>query len=367
MQLFGPAVASFCLCLLAMLALRPLAFAIDLIDRPGGRKLHKGEVPLVGGLGMLLGMVLGMGLLPQPDWANGTFLAACTLLVTAGLIDDKVTLSPWTRLAVQITATMVLIFGAGAEIATLGTMFGTPIWLEGVSVYAVTAFSVMCAINAANMLDGMDGLAGAISLVALVALSILASQGGNVFALSIGVVVIGAVAAFLVSNLPLDMNRRVHCFMGDSGSTLLGFAVALLCISVSQDQSPAVKPVTILWIVAIPLFELCWTVIRRCIHGISPFSSDQNHLHHMFLRAGFSVKVTFVTFVLLAISLAATGIMLERLEVPDFLSLALLILAGILVVNQLSRPVILSKLARRMAVTRRSDRPSSGRQQRTQR
>lgn len=367
MQLFGSAVASFGLCLLAMFALRPLAFAIDLIDRPGGRKLHQGDVPVVGGLAMLLGIVFGMGLLPLPAWANGTFLAACAMLVTVGLIDDKFSLSPWTRLSVQIAATMMLIFGVGAEIRTLGTMFGAPISLQGISSYALTAFTVMCAINAANMLDGMDGLAGAISMVAVAALAILASQGGNVVALSIGVVVIGAIAAFLVSNLPLDMNRRVHCFMGDSGSTLLGFTIAMLCISVTQDQVAAVKPVTIFWIVAIPMFELGWTVIRRCIHGISPFTSDQNHLHHMLLRAGFSVKATLMTFFLLAVSLASFGIVLERLNVPDYLSLALFVLSGILVVNQLSRPVILLKLVGHLPKIGRADRQNGGQRQRIQR
>ena len=71
-----------------MFALRPLAIAVKLIDRPGGRKRHNGEVPVVGGLSMLLGIVLGMGLLSLPDWQAGTLLAACTVLVTVGLIDD---------------------------------------------------------------------------------------------------------------------------------------------------------------------------------------------------------------------------------------------------------------------------------------
>ena len=348
MQLLGPAAASFFICLLAMIALRPLAIAINLIDRPGGRKLHQGEVPVVGGMAMLLGILLGMGLLPNQDWANPTFLGACALLVTVGLIDDKYNLSPWTRLSAQITATMMLIFGAGAVINSLGSMFGEPLTLVGPMSLLITSLSVIAAINAANMLDGMDGLAGGISLVALSALAILAHQGGNLAAVSISVVIIGSVAAFLVSNLPLDINRKVHCFMGDAGSTLLGFSVAWLGISVSQADVNTAHPVTILWIVAIPLFDLCWTVIRRSVRGVPPFRSDQEHLHHKLLQAGLSVKTTFVTLIGLAIVLATFGIMLEQWGASQVLSLALLITAGIVVVHQLSKPVLLVGLVRQL-------------------
>ena len=134
MHLIGPTAASFFLCLLAMLALRPVAIAVKLIDRPGGRKLHDGEVPVVGGMGMLLGMVLGIGLLSIPDWQAGTLLAACAILVTVGLIDDRFELSPWTRLSVQIAASLILVLGAGATINTLGAPFGDPIQLEGIPI-----------------------------------------------------------------------------------------------------------------------------------------------------------------------------------------------------------------------------------------
>src|SRR5688572_1333722 len=93
--LYGPAAASFFLCLLAMFALRPLAVAVDLIDRPdGGRKVHKGEVPIVGGIAMFIGVVLGIGLVPLPAESGAAFLAACALLVTIGLLDGRFDLSP---------------------------------------------------------------------------------------------------------------------------------------------------------------------------------------------------------------------------------------------------------------------------------
>jgi UDP-GlcNAc:undecaprenyl-phosphate/decaprenyl-phosphate GlcNAc-1-phosphate transferase len=344
-QLMGPVAASFALSLMAMIALRPLAIAVNLIDRPGGRKSHIGEVPVVGGLGMLLGMVLGLGLLPLSNSTAGILLAAFVILVTVGLIDDRFGLSPWTRLPVQMVAAIVIMVGARAVVGTLGAPLGdSEILLEGTVSYAVTMLSIVAAINAYNMLDGMDGLAGALAMVALAALALLAHDGNVATALAISVVIMGAVAAFLLANLPINFNREVRCFMGDSGSMLLGAAVAWVCIAVSQGAAPAAKPVTMLWIVALPLYELSWTVIRRTIRGISPFKPDTGHLHHIVLQAGIPVRAAFVIFVVLAVLLASIGIALDRLGVHDSWSFAFLVGTGAVIIRLLYLPNLLRKL-----------------------
>ena len=345
MHLIGPSAASFSLCLLALLALRPVAIAVKLIDRPGGRKAHIGEVPVVGGLGMLLGMVLGMGLLPLPGSITGSLLAACTILVTVGLVDDRFGLSPWTRLPVQFAAAIVVMIGTGAVVNTLGSPFGTEeVLLDGAASFIFTILITVVAINAFNMLDGMDGLAGALAMVAIGALGILAHDGGLVAALSASVIFMGVVGAFLMSNLPLPFNRDVRCFMGDSGSTLLGFCVAWLCIAVSQAPAPPASPVTMLWIVALPLYEFMWTVIRRTIRGISPLKPDNGHLHHLVQKAGFGVRGAFVLFVTLSLTLTIFGIAIERFGVSDSWSLALLVLAGITIISLLYRGDLIWKL-----------------------
>ncbi len=344
MSLIGPAAASFALCLLAMFALRPVAIAVDLIDRPGGRKRHVGEVPVVGGLGMLLGMMLGTGLMPLASEATGVLLAASALLVTIGLIDDRFGLSPWARLLAQIVAALLLVFGAQTAVTYLGEPFGVPIWLEGIRSYAFTVLCVVAAVNAFNMLDGMDGLAGALAVIALAAIAVLAFQSGDVVVLSISTIIMGAVLAFLLSNLPFEFNRVVRCFMGDSGSTLLGISVAWLCIEISQGPSAGAKPVTMLWILAIPIYELFWTVMRRAARGIPPFRSDYGHFHHLVLRAGFGIKATFLLFALLAIALAAFGIALDHAGVSDAWSLALFVVAGALTVTLMYHPNVIRKL-----------------------
>jgi UDP-GlcNAc:undecaprenyl-phosphate/decaprenyl-phosphate GlcNAc-1-phosphate transferase len=337
-QLIGPAAASFSLCLLATFALRPLAIALDLIDRPGGRKTHKGDVPVVGGLAMLLGIMLGMGFVPLPDSTAAAFLAGCALLVTVGLIDDRFDLSPWARLPAQMAAAALLVGGSHVLVTTLGTPFGaTEVTMSGFGAYLFTILITVAAINSFNMLDGMDGLAGAMAVVALAALTFLALAGGAVLTALTGLVVMGSVAAFLVSNVPLRFNRPVRCFMGDSGSTLLGFAVAWLCIRVSQEPVAAAAPVTMLWIVALPLYDFLWAITRRVLRGISPFKPDDGHLHHRLQRAGFGVRGAFAIFAILATMLAVFGITLERMGVSDSWSFTVLAVMGVVVVRLMYR------------------------------
>lgn len=343
--LIAPAAASFVLCLLAIFALRPIAIAVELIDRPGGRKTHHGEVPIVGGLAMYMGVVLGVGLLPLPDTSGTAFLAACTILVTVGLIDDRFDLSPWVRLPAQVAATLVLAFGAGAFVVTLGDPFGVGnIEFSDLASVLFTLLICIAAINAFNMLDGMDGLAGAIALIALIALTWMAWTHGLDVSSGVSLTLAAAVCAFLIFNFPTRLNRSMRCFMGDAGSTFLGFSVAWLCIQVSQTPGKAVAPVTTLWIVAFPLYELVWSTLRRIIRGVSPFKADADHFHHLLLRAGFGVRGAFAVSVALAGLLALFGVLAERFQLPQSYSFLLLILTGVGVVRLMYRAEVLWKL-----------------------
>ena len=261
---FG-AVASFFVCLLAIITLRPLAVAIDLVDKPGGRKTHHGNVPIVGGIAMFLGLAVGLGLNPIDSLHAETLIAASGLLVVTGLLDDRFELSPWLRLPAQAAATL-LVISAFYPNPTLS--FGNPlgtgeIVFHGLAACLVILFFVVGAINAMNMLDGMDGLAGAVSLVALASIAALTWNSGLTFTSHVSLTLGGAVVAFLFFNLPTRRNRELRCFMGDAGSMMIGFLLALLCMRMSQGDTPVMAPVGVLWLVALPIYELLWTILRR--------------------------------------------------------------------------------------------------------
>jgi UDP-GlcNAc:undecaprenyl-phosphate GlcNAc-1-phosphate transferase len=117
--------------------------------------------------------------------------------------------------------------------------------------------------------------------------------------------------------------------MGDAGSTLLGFLLACLCISASQGVGPKLSPTTTLWIVAIPLYELLWTTVRRILKGRSPFQPDRAHFHHKLLDAGFGVRGAFFVLICIGAALSLGAIAIHYFEVPDAISFSLWLLSGL--------------------------------------
>lgn len=327
----GAAAACFFATLLAMAALRPVAVAIELVDKPGGRKTHRGDVPVVGGLAMFIGCVFGVGLLPSNPLTSAAMLSAAALVVLVGMLDDRFEISPIARLTAHLVAALlVLSANAGMTITTLGAPFGgEPIVFSELGSAAFTCVAIMGAINAFNMLDGMDGLAGTMAFNALLALAVLCSTIGDSSVGGVSMVLGGAVAAFLIFNIPAKYNRRFRCFMGDAGSTLLGFLLACLCVVVSQGKGAAVSPTTTLWVVAIPLYELLWTTMRRVLKGRSPFQPDRAHFHHKLLDAGFGVRGAFFVLICIGLILSIAGVAIHYFQIPEGLSFGLWLLSGL--------------------------------------
>jgi UDP-GlcNAc:undecaprenyl-phosphate GlcNAc-1-phosphate transferase len=340
MNILVVAAIGFFVTLVAVLALRPLAKTIDLVDRPGGRKQHDGDVPLVGGLAMFLGLVAGVGFLDTSSSAATSLVGVSAILVAIGLLDDRFELSRWMRLGVHLVAAIALIAGTGTLVRQLGNPFGIgEVTLHGLSVAVFTVLLITAAINAFNMLDGMDGLASVTALTAFAGLALVSwLHGDHGQEMAISAVAGAAVCGFLIFNVPARYVGGMRVFMGDAGSTLLGAVVVWLGIRTSQiPTAGSVHPVTVLWIVGLPLFELFWTVIRRVTRGRSPMKADMEHFHHLLMGAGFSVPAALMTFALINLMLAACGVCLDLLGVPDFVSLSLLVLTGVGLVRLMYR------------------------------
>ena len=155
-----------------MVALRPVAKSIGLIDRPGGRKKHLGDVPLIGGIAMFLGVVAGASIVVEPNVATISLLVASLMLIVVGVVDDIHAVPPIVRILVQIAAVLLMIYGANLALAGIGSPFGLgeiefgPFTLIATMVVAITV------VNAYNLVDGADGLAGTIAVVTLAALAV---------------------------------------------------------------------------------------------------------------------------------------------------------------------------------------------------
>lgn len=300
-------------CVILLMALRPLAISLNFVDTPGGRKRHIGKVPLIGGLAMYVGFAAG-AIVALPTAETGYLLVGSLLLLIIGLIDDRHDLPPSVRLGTQVGVVLLMYFGAGIGVVTLGD----PLALGEISVsrlaVAATVFFALALINAINMTDGMDGLAGSMALVALVGLS-FAGQGGTVTMLAL--VGVAVVLGFLAFNFPLKTNRSIRTFMGDGGSTVLGFVTAWLMISVTQPPTGLVSPAAALGFVAIPLYDLTSCFFRRILDGRSPFSADRNHYHHVLQAAGFGRRHVLAILVAAAFSVLLLCSVLEAAGAPE--------------------------------------------------
>jgi UDP-GlcNAc:undecaprenyl-phosphate GlcNAc-1-phosphate transferase len=331
-QIAAAALAALAITIAAMFALRPIAWVVDLVDRPGGHKTHRGEVPVVGGLAMLLGLVLGLAVSSSVIGSLSQYIVSVVLLVVVGSLDDRFDLPPAARLAAQFAAVLPMFFGAGVHIVSFGDLFGLGAIRTGSASLLATAFVTLAAINAFNMLDGLDGLAGGVAAISLGWLLYLSSGSASPIETTLTAVLLACVVGFLFFNVPIRANRRVRCFMGDAGSTLLGFSLAWLCISLSQAPVGRVAPITMVWIVGVPATDVIWTTIRRLARRQSPLRADNEHLHHSLRKAGIGVRGVFGMMVVAAALFGLIGTLLQAANAPDWLSLILLLACGVALV-----------------------------------
>ncbi|TOB51430.1 UDP-N-acetylglucosamine--undecaprenyl-phosphate N-acetylglucosaminephosphotransferase, partial [Vibrio parahaemolyticus] len=236
------------------------------------------------------------------------YVGSIALLTLIGAIDDKIDLSFKIRMGVQAGLSLVMIHIAGIELHSLGNMFGFGEINLGWTGIVITVLAVIGAINAFNMVDGIDGLLGGLSIVTFGALAYLLRVDAQHGLAYFCVVIIVAMLPYIFMNLGI-LGRARKVFMGDAGSMMIGFTVIWLLLGVSQAESkPLMRPVTALWLIAVPLMDMTAIMIRRIRRGDSPFKPDREHLHHIFQRLGLSSKQTLVVICLIASAYAAFGI-----------------------------------------------------------
>jgi UDP-GlcNAc:undecaprenyl-phosphate GlcNAc-1-phosphate transferase len=304
--------------MLFMFALRPVARGLGLIDRPGGRKMHLGEIPVIGGLSMTLGFLIASMFSTTAVQDYPFFIAAVLLLVAIGSLDDRYDLPPSVRFLAQICAALLMVAGADVVVSDLGTIFfGGVVELGWLSV-PFTVLIVLTAINAFNMFDGSDGVAGGQAVVSLVFIGFACIFSGTLQYVPVIAGLCGCVLGFLVFNWPSKRTINVRAFMGDAGSTMIGFCLAWISIEISQDPQRVITPIVILWIFALPIFDLFSSMVRRVLRGQSPFHGDSEHLHHVLKRQwGLSSRRVAQCVLLVAAVLAGIGVGGHLLGVPD--------------------------------------------------
>lgn len=279
-------------------ALSALAPKVGLLAHPGEHRKHSQPTPLVGGIAIFIGLLLGFMLFELP---YAGLLPSMTLLFVVGLLDDRFALPFWLRIIVQGIAAYFMVEFTGVRLESLGAIFSDAEVVLGSYALPLTIFAVIGVINAINMSDGMDGLAASLMILVLAALFVLDHQHEL-----ITLITIVSIAGFLVWNIRL-LRPHAKIFMGDAGSTLLGLVLAFLLIDLSQQGSASLQPVSALWLLALPLFDTVGVLLVRSVRGQSPFSADQLHYHHLIQDSGYSVNQTLSIVLVLQAALISLG------------------------------------------------------------
>ena len=295
-------------------SLSHLAEPLKLIDRPDARKRHGSAVPTVGGIAIYLVILCAVVIFPVPLKLSWLIFAA-GILVIFGALDDAFGLGVRVRFASQLIATGLMIFGSESWIRSIGIPLGGLAWVLHWLGVPLTIFAVVGLTNGFNMADGIDGLAAGHMLVGLacVLLTLDVTQG-TVHQLEWLIILASAVFAFWLVNLSFTPLKRV--FLGDAGSLMLGFVMAWILIYYTQDPISMLNPVAALWCVTIPVFDALIVIARRLRNGLSPFSSDRNHLHHLLIDIGFQPKLVLMLILGLAAVVNIFGILLTYLAGP---------------------------------------------------
>ncbi|QYY32314.1 undecaprenyl/decaprenyl-phosphate alpha-N-acetylglucosaminyl 1-phosphate transferase [Cupriavidus pinatubonensis] len=328
---------------MATLTLRPLAALGGLLDRPGGRKRHGDEVPLVGGLAIVIAVWVGAILFMRGQGYYVALLGGITVLAGVGLVDDFRGMSPLTKLGFQIFAAILMTSWGGVFLMSLGDLLGKrDIELINWGI-PLTLFAVVAVINAMNMVDGLDGLAGGLAFIVFAWMVYLAGEVQNNAAQRLCAVFCGALLGFLFFNAPHPLRGKRRVFLGDAGSMMLGFAIVWFAVELSQPAYNAgkhVPPVVMLWVTGFILIDLLAVVVRRALLGRNPLSADRTHMHHLLLRLNLSPRFALLIILVSNILLGLCGVLAWKAGVPEplmFLGFVVAAFLHLLVMSNVSR------------------------------
>ncbi|RME33476.1 MAG: undecaprenyl/decaprenyl-phosphate alpha-N-acetylglucosaminyl 1-phosphate transferase [Gammaproteobacteria bacterium] len=294
------------LSLMAIPLMRRVAPRIGLLDMPGeARKVHKAPVPRVGGWGIVLGIVLPASILMPASPLLHSYLAGVAILFISGVLDDIHELGHYPKFAAQIAAALVVVLHGHLWVWHMPLM-GLDPWSPTLGV-PFTVFAIVGMINAINHSDGLDGLAGGEALLSLVVILFLGTaHGADAFLVMLAAATIGGILGFLRYN-----THPATVFMGDAGSQVVGFTLAVLVIDLTQRVAPVLSPAVVLFLLGLPVMDIVAVLIQRVWHGMNWFKASRNHLHHRLLDLGLDHYDVVVIIYGLQAAMVIAGVLLR--------------------------------------------------------
>lgn len=341
-QIFLMALTTFIFSALIMPLTNVIAHHIGAIDVPkDDRRVHNKPIPKLGGLGIFISFLFGYMLFGVQSIEMNSILIGSFIIILYGIIDDIKTLPAKYELIGQLIATSVIVF-YGQILLTDITLFGTYINF-GLFSYPITIFFILGCTNVIRLTDGLDGLSSGISSIFFLTIGIISFFQGRVQTLEITLafIMLGSTLGFLVHNF-----YPAKLFAGEAGSAFMGFIIAI--ISLLGYKGTLLTSVLIpILILAIPILDTIFAIIRRKLKRIPIFEADKEHLHHQFLKITHSQRKTVLMIYAINILLSIASI-LYALEDPYFGIVLYIILLFIVIWLILHTSIISEKMEKKV-------------------
>jgi UDP-N-acetylmuramyl pentapeptide phosphotransferase/UDP-N-acetylglucosamine-1-phosphate transferase len=301
----------------------------NLVDSPGGRKVHKKITPSMGGISIFLGFLIAALIwMDYSDWQITRYvIASLVIIFLLGVRDDIVPFLVKQKFFGQIVAVIILLF-SGIHIHSLYGLFGIN-EIPALAGYFLTAFVIVLITNSFNLIDGLDGLAGTIAMVALICFGgWFYSVGDTLFAL-LCFSMLGGILAFLIFNW-----EPSEIFMGDTGAMVIGMFLAICVIHFMNTNYdlPATHSMKFMGTVSagvavliIPLSDTLRIIIIRIMRRQSPFNPDKSHIHHTIMRMGLTHSQTSIILGLVNLFFVALVLIFKDLREAWLLTIIVLI------------------------------------------
>ena len=317
---------------------RSLAFKMRAVDVPkDNRRMHNHPIPRMGGLAIFLGFLFSVLIfVPLTDELRGMLLGA-VVIVVLGVLDDIYALPAMPKFLVQIGAALIAVLQGNVitHLSNPNLFSASPIWNLGVLSIPFSVLWIVAITNAVNLIDGLDGLACGVSAISSMTLLVIALTVSEPQVALLMAALAGACLGFLPYNL-----NPAKIFMGDTGSTFLGYVLAVVSIQGLFNYATIISFAVPFLLMGLPIFDTCFAILRRVSHGQSPMAPDRGHIHHRLIDMGLSQKQAVAVLYVISAILGLSAVVLTTSGVTK----AMLFLASLCVAGGVAAMLFLNRI-----------------------
>lgn len=299
---------AFLIAFLMTPVVKALAHKVGAVDVPKDeRRMHSRPIPRMGGLAIFLGFMLSALLFVELSPQIRGMLLGGTIIVVLGILDDIYALPALPKFFVQIVAALIAVYhGNVIQVLSNPNVFSAdPYWILGPLAIPFTVIWIVAITNAVNLIDGLDGLAvgvATISSLTMLVIAMLVSDG-------VVALLMAALAGSCLGFMPYNLNPA-KIFMGDTGSTFLGFILATMSIQGLFKFYTIISFAVPFLMLGLPIFDTCFAVFRRLSKGQNPMSPDRSHVHHRLIDMGCNQKQAVAVLYVISAILGLSAVVL---------------------------------------------------------